>query len=483
MMSVSDPMESTTSVEAAWLRLDSPTNLAVTTGLLVLDGRIDPERLKQTIEARLLVHQRFKMRVQPVEGLPAWEPDPDFNLDTHLEGVILPEPGDRVALGEFVARLLSRPLDPERPLWKLYLVEMTSGKSALVMRVHHCLADSSTVSRLLLVLTDSEVGDLRADAPLAEIAPGEKAQGMPDRDAKGNAGPIPVRPGLLARLFHPAEAGRRATESPVPNGLEGLAHISKTAGGGKGSASTTAALNKLLLLGPDRRTVLRGRCTVEKHLVWSEWIELEDVKIAGRALGGSANEALLSAVSAALRRYLDERNQPVEGLNIRAIVPVDLSLPGETNLTGNHLGLALPALPLGIADPARRLQTLRRRLDDIRKAPEAVVALGSLGAIGMSPTQIENILVSIFGMKGTLLISSLHGPDESRCLAGYRVEEMMFWAPAPGGVGLSASIISYAGKVSLGLASDAGLIPDLEKIIEAFENELRGKNTERRSTL
>lgn len=483
-MSEPDATESFTSVEAAWLRLDTLTNLAVTTGLLVLDGRLDPERLEQAITSRLLIHARFRMRVRPAAvGLPAWEYDPDFDLSVHLEQVILPEPGERATLQEFIAGLLSRPLDPSRPLWKLYLMELIDGNSVLVMRVHHCLADSPALVRLLLALTDPEMVVLQADAPSTEVVFDGKMEEKSERNTRSVTESTPVRAGLLARLFHPAEAGRRATESPVPDGLDGLAHISKTAGSGKGSASTTAALNKLLLLGPDRRTILRGRCTVEKRLIWSEWIGLVDAKTAGQARRGSVNEALLMAFSGALRRYLDGHDQAVDGLNIRVIVPVDLRPPGDINLTGNHLGLALPALPLGIADPAKYLLALRRRLDDIRKTPEAVVALASLGAIGMSPVQIENILLSIFGMKGTLVICSIHGPDESCYLCGCRVDEMMFWSPAPGGVGLSASLVSYGGKVSLGLASDAGLIPDPEKMIEVFEDDLRGNNREGRSTL
>ena len=55
-------------------------------------------------------------------------------------------------------------------------------------------------------------------------------------------------------------------------------------------------------------------------------------------MGGTINDILLSAVTGALRRYLIERGDPVQGVNIRAMVPVNLRPEEEEGELGNRFG-------------------------------------------------------------------------------------------------------------------------------------------------
>ena len=111
-------------------------------------------------------------------------------------------------------------------------------------------------------------------------------------------------------------------------------------------------------------------------------------------------------------------------------------------------------------------------LEPSRPAPDAVVALGILGATGMSPKQIEDIIIKIFGMKGTAVMTNVPGPRKPLYLAGAKISSLMFWVPTPGNLGLGVSIVSYDGKIVLGIATDAGLIPDPELLLESFYQEL-----------
>lgn len=453
--------ETFSSVDAAWLHMDTPSNLAVITGIISFETPPDFKRVKRNFERRLLlVHRRFMQRVSPPSmrlGLPRWELDPDFDINNHLVPYRLPEPADHDTLQDFVGSLMSQPLDPARPLWLFYFIENYAEGAALVCRIHHAVADGLALVQILLSTTD-----LQADAQEPDY---------PEPPASEN--------GLLGRLLRPAIKAAaavgstwRVAENLVYEGAETLVHPTRLVSAAKAGASVTLALSKLLLIGPDRRTALRGRCDIPKRAVWSTAIDLQQVKAIGQMMGGTVNDILVSALTGALRRYLEERQDPVDGLNIRAVVPVNLRPLDHPELTGNHFGLVFLSLPVGIRDPLRRLVTLRRRMNEIKDTPEALVAFGILGAIGLSPTQIENIIVAIFGMKGSAVVTNVPGPRQPLYFAGSKINSMMFWVPTPGNISLGVSILSYDNKVIVGFAADAGLIPDPEALLRCFIDEL-----------
>jgi diacylglycerol O-acyltransferase len=151
--------ESFSSVDTAWLRMDTPTNLAVITGVITFSGQVDIQRLKYTLSKRMLNHKRFLQRARPSAhalGLPRWELDPDFDLDWHIQPLSLPEPADQDALHQAVGEMMSQPLDPDRPLWIFYLVDNYAYGSALICRLHHCIADGLALVQVLLGTADLE---------------------------------------------------------------------------------------------------------------------------------------------------------------------------------------------------------------------------------------------------------------------------------------------------------------------------------------
>jgi hypothetical protein len=165
------------------------------------------------------------------------------------------------------------------------------------------------------------------------------------------------------------------------------------------------------------------------------------------------------------------RGEPIGGLDFRAVVPVNLRpIEEELNL-GNSFGLVFLSLPVGIEDPLERLAELKRRMDLIKGTPEAIVAFGILNTMGLASPKIEDIIVDIFEKKATTVMTNVPGPREVRYFAGKAIRGVMFWVPQSGRLGLGVSIISYAGEVLVGIASDAGLTPDPEMIVEALHAE------------
>ena len=447
-------------VDAAWLHMESPTNSAMINGVLMFAEPIDMPRLRETIITRLLKYDRFRMRIQEADGrfgLPRWVEDTEFDLDFHLRSIRLPDPGDQVELQRLVGELMSTQLDFTKPLWQFHYVENYGNGSAIIARLHHCIADGLALVQVLLSLTD-ELPEPPAPSPMEEEAEPEMSP--------------------FARLIYPAVAAFvkadrawQKSREAVYEGFDFLTSPTRVLDAGRLAASSLRSLAWLLLLPPDRKTIFKGKCDIEKVAAWSGTLQLEDVKAVGQILGCTINDVLLASVTGALRRYLERQGEPVIGLNIRAVVPVNLRAPDELDSLGNRFGLVFLSLPIGIVDPVRRLRVLKQRMDDLKNSPQAVVAFGILNAMGMTPQQIEKIIIQIFGLKGTAVMTNVPGPRQKLYLAGAALDDLIFWVPSPANLAMGVSIISYNGRVTLGVATDASLIPDPEAILKDFHDE------------
>jgi WS/DGAT/MGAT family acyltransferase len=425
------------------LRMDHPTNLMVVSALLSFESSPDWSRLVETVERRLLIFDRFRQRVVERGRLRrrlCWEEDRHFDLFTHLRRYALPSPGDEKSLREVVGRLVSTPLHPGMPLWQLHLIEGYREGDALLARIHHSIGDGVGLMRVLLSLAGDEASREADDEK--EPAVSVEAVGW-----GGNLARSLVRGAGMLR----------------PTRLLGLA--------GDGLAGVRAA-GHLLLRPADPRTLLKGSLGVEKRVAWSEEEPLEEIKEIGRATECTVNDVLLAAVSGALRSYLERRGEPLAAPDVHAAVPVDLRRPEETITLGNRFGLVFVSLPVGVRDPLERLFEVRRRMVRLKASPEAGVALKLLAGLGLTSAQVQKTLVELVGAKTTAVITNVPGPPERVHLAGAAVRGMMFWVPMSGRVGLGVSLLSYAGGIRLGVATDAGLVPDPDRVVAGFCQEL-----------
>ncbi|HJZ46618.1 MAG TPA: wax ester/triacylglycerol synthase family O-acyltransferase [Roseiflexaceae bacterium] len=442
--------ERLSNVDTAWLRMEDPTNLMMVTGVLVFDQPLSFERLRATIEQRLLSFDRFRQRVITTAGVARWHDDPHFTLRAHLHRIALPAPRDQAALQDLVSTLMSTPLDLTKSPWQFHLIEEYGAGCVLLARLHHCMADGIALVRVLLSLTD-ESAEPPAPSSTIETA---------GNDRSPYTSPIGA-----------ANATVRAAEKLIDQGIEALLEPSRLAEAAQLGASSALALSRLLLMSPDPHTAFKGALGVSKRAAWSAPIALEDVKAIGRAVGATVNDILLAAVTGALRRYLLARGETVDGLNLRAAVPVNLRSPNEPATLGNRFGLIFLALPVGADDPLDRLFDLKQRMEALKGSPEALVAYGVLSAMGLMTNQLQDVAVSLFGAKATAVMTNVPGPRETIYLAGAPIREIMFWVPQSGRLGLGVSILSYAGQVRLGVATDIGLVPDPEAIVGAFHDE------------
>jgi WS/DGAT/MGAT family acyltransferase len=297
----------------------------------------------------------------------------------------------------------------------------------------------------------------------------------PDSPAAAEPQAEPHTQDPLVQLLEPITAAVGTTlhvaDSLLHEAAELLNHPEHVLDLAKLGAGGVAALGKLLLIGPDAQTLFKGRLGVSKRAAWSAPIPLQDVKAVGRITGTTVNDVLLTAVTGALRRYLERRGRPTDGINIRALVPVNLRPLDAPIELGNRFGLVFVDLPIGVADPFERLVGFKQHMAEIKDSPEAVIAFGILNTIGMIPAGVEQRVVELFGNKATAVMTNVPGPREPLYVAGKRLRRIMCWVPKSGRLGLGVSILSYAGEVCIGVATDAGLVPDPEAIIAGLQVE------------
>jgi diacylglycerol O-acyltransferase / wax synthase len=455
-------------VDTAWLRMEHPANLMMISGVMTFVGRMDFDRLAAVLEERLLPFERFRQRViQPTNPFssPYWVTISDFDIRDHLYH-FTPRVADQAALQHLSSRLMSTQLDFSKPLWEFHFIEnYGEDDSALFCRLHHSIGDGIALIRVLLSLTDD-----------SEEAPWRIAARAGQRGSSLT--------GMVRRIRSTANTARKVTQAVAQEGLEMLRTPEKVVDLTKLGIDGMVSLGRLVLRTPDPKTIFKGRLGVPKKAAWSKPLSLADVKMVGKAMDGTVNDVMLTAMAGGLRRYLLNHGQDVEGLNIRAAVPVNLRpLDGPIEL-GNKFGLVFVSLPVGIEDSVDRLYELKRRMDTLKGSTEPTVAFGILTAMGMTPTEIENIIVDIFEKKATAVMTNVPGPREPIFLADKQVQRLMFWVPQSGRLGLGISILSYAGEVLLGVATDAGLVPDPELIVEGFYEEfveMQGKVTRLKS--
>jgi diacylglycerol O-acyltransferase / wax synthase len=405
---------------------------------------------------RARVHQLPRLRQRllypPLNlGTPFWVDHPDFDIHQHVRRTVLPAPGTEAQFRELVGDLLAPPLDRSKPLWELNLVEgFAEDRFAIVYKTHHAMADGISAVDIGMLLFDVE--------------PNEKpAEG----EAPWQPAPTPSRPrllahaglgigGALARLGRwlrravrrPGQARRRAAD-----GLAGLREVTWN------------------LARPAPRVPLNREIGGGRSLHWSTF-DLGGFKHVKNALGGTVNDVSLAVTAGALRRWLLEREVPVEGLELKALVPVSIRTENEHGELGNKLTAMRGPLPVGIADPVDRLSRVSAAMEALKssKQPLGAEAIWGLNdwfrdfapPVLLRPTAAINFSTRLFN----LLVTNFPGPQVPFYVLGRELTAIYPIGFLAHRHALAIAILSYNGQVSFGLLADPDSLPDAGRIAE-----------------
>jgi len=438
-------------VDTAWLRMEQPTNPMMITGVLMFAEPMSVTELRRVVRQRWLAYKRFTQKAVDTAAGAAWQTDEDLDLDWHVQLTALPGRGGKRALERMVSQLASTQLDTGRPLWQFHLVERYDGGSALIARIHHSYADGIALVQVLLSLTDT------TREPV-------KGSNLQQAWLKQDGVEAARRVGAAERYL---KLGTRVVEK----GMEMYRDPSLAAVLAKEGGEIARELLQAVTLSDDPPSLLRGKLGVSKRVAWAEPLDLEEVKAVGRACECTVNDVLMATAAGALRDYMIERGDDVEGITIRATVPVNLRPLQHAKKLGNHFGLVFLELPVGEGNPIRRVERVAECMNGLKTSRQAIVSFGLLAALGMAPTALQGLALELFSRKATVVATNVPGPPQTLYMAGCALREMMFWVPQTGSMGVGISIFSYNGRVHFGLIADAKLIPDPDTVIQRFGSE------------
>ena len=431
-------------VDTAWLCMERPTNPMMITGVLMFAEPMALDRLRRVIKQRFLAYTRFWQMVVDTPAGASWQADENFDLDWHVQHAALPGRGGKRALQRFVSQLASSPLSHSRPLWQFHLVEHYEGGSALVARIHHSYADGIALVQVLLSLTDTT----REPAKGSELS-----RTWLKKDHAAVARRVGAVDKYLKLGSKVLDKGREMVRDPT------LAAVLAKEGG-----VIARELINMLALSDDPPSLLRGKLGVSKRVAWAEPLDLEEVKAVGRACNCTVNDVLMATAAGALRDYMIERGDHVDGVTLRATVPVNLRPLEHARKLGNHFGLVFLDLPVGEGNPIRRVERIAECMNNLKNSRQAIVAYGLLAALGMAPSAVQDFAFELFSRKATVVATNVPGPQQPLYMAGCALREMMVWVPQTGSIGIGISILSYNGRVHFGLITDGKLIPDPDAV-------------------
>lgn len=450
-------------VDTAWLRMDNDVNLMMIVGVWLLRPAVTRDALRARVEERLLRYDRFHQKVVQDATGANWVRDDDFDVDRHIVEVALePAAGEteRESLQALVGRLATTPLDSSHPLWQFHLVDGYDGGTALIARIHHCIADGIALISVMLSITDGG-----ADPPRRKRRSTEAADGNADWLADAVVKPLTE---LATKAIGMYGGGMAKSMEMLAHPHQGVLGTLEMARSGAKVLGDVAAM---ALMADDSPTRLKGKPIGTKRVAWGEPLPLDHVKAIGKALGCSVNDVLLAAVSGAIGAYLREQGDATHGQEIRAMVPVNLRPLDQAWQLGNRFGLAPLTLPIGIENPVERVYAVRARMDLLKNSYQPLLAFAVLAVAGLLIKPVQDGLLGMFAKKATAVMTNVPGPPAPLKLCGATMRQTMFWVPASGDIGIGVSILSYAGGVQFGLIADERLCPDPQAIIDRFEPE------------
>jgi WS/DGAT/MGAT family acyltransferase len=456
-------MRSLEGMDAAFLSLETPTTPMHVGVALVLDppegtrSLFSPStryaQIRRVIQQRLHLVAPLRQRALRVPfGLhhPVWVDDPDFELDDHLTRASLPSPGGQAELDAFVATAMSRQLDPDRPLWEMYVVEgLEDERTALIAKVHHAILDGVSGASVLAAFLD--------------LTPRARVVSLPP---EWDPAPLPSHAQMMRHAAGSLVRQPGGTLSTLQAGVEAVADLGMH--------------NRELLSRGERPppgffgvpgASFNGAVSNRKRFA-SVSVPLEDVKLIGRVFEATVNDVILAGVAGALRRLLEDREEEC-ARPLVAMVPVS-TRPQEAGETlGNQISGMLVSLATDVEDPVQRLDAIS---ESTRVAKEqeklhrgrfvgdlaqlALPVLTSRLARAVAWTRLFDRVRPPFNV----VVSSVRVPDVSLFCAGSRVAAMYPVGPIAEGIGINVTVLSYLEQVHFGLFACRKLLPELDAV-------------------
>ena len=398
------------------------------------------------IAERIVAVPRFRqiLRTHLLDlGPPEWVDAPDLDLSHHIHLAALPHPGDDEALFRFAADVMERRLDRDRPLWECWIVEgLADDRWAILMKIHHCIADGIATMHMFSGLSDGGVGDTFATAiRAAKESPG-KAFRLPTVSLN------PLR--WASGAWHLAASATNAATLAIEGAIE-------ITGGLLRPAATTS------LIGPV--TTMRRYCAAR--------VSLEDVAKVCREFDVTVNDVALAAITDSFRTALVRRGEQPRRDSLRTLVPVSIRANDAMAIADNRVSLMLPFLPVEKEDPVQQLRAVHRRLNRAKGSGQRQAGSVFISAVNVVPFPLTAWAVRALmrlPQRGVVTVATnVPGPRQRLRIMGREVVRFLPIPPIALQLRTGIAIVSYADELVFGITADYDTTPDVDELARGIE--------------
>jgi diacylglycerol O-acyltransferase len=445
-------LERLTPLDVSNLRIERhglPMNvaaLAILEGRVLFDapGRLALEAIRVRIEQRLHLAPRLRQRLYRPGfgfGAPVWIDDASFAISRHVRTRPVPAGGGEEALLAACVELNGRPFDQAHPLWEIWLLTgAADGHVPMLIRFHHVLADGTAALLLLGTLFDS--------------APSGSAPGAPEPVGRPwTARPIPTRPELFGDALRRSMTGIR-------RGVHQIGHPRRALAPAK---TLVRQARQLAREGRAPRTSF-NRPVGAQHRVRLVRAGLEQARQVAHAHHATVNDVMLCAIAGGARALLAGRGELQRPLVLKVSVAASVRAPASASQAGNLVGILLVPVPVGEADPIRRLEQIARATAERKRLPPYQPAARLLQRAMIRTMNRQRRI--------NLLMSNLPGPPQPLYFAGAKILEVFQIGVVQGNVAVQVGALSYAGQLNFDIVADANLVPDLTVFADGMTEDL-----------
>lgn len=453
-------MERMSPLDASFLHIEDGVSHMHIASVAVFEGPVPVyDRVVEMIRGKLHLVPRYRQVVRFVPlalGRPVWVDDPHFNLEYHVRHTALPAPGGVAELRRLVGRVMAQQLDRAKPLWEVWMVEgLEDDRWAILSKTHHCMVDGVSGTDLLSVIFDTT-----PYPGFTEQRPWEPTRAPSDVELLAAA--------VVDRLRSPYEQVRaiRAQLRAPRQAWEQLREV------GRGVASVVGIVR------PTPRSSLNGPIGPHRRYVWAE-TTIDDVKLVRKALGGTVNDVVLTMITRGFRDLLRARGEAVGERVVRTLVPVSVRTKDRAGPAGgdgtynNKVSGMIAELPVGIDDPAERLDAIRRQMEGLKLSKQAVAGEALTSLSGFAPPVLLSLGTRVAARlpqrSVNTVTTNVPGPQQPLYVAGRQMLRAYPYVPLANQVRVGVAIFSYIGRLTFGVTGDYDTAPDIDVLARGIE--------------
>jgi diacylglycerol O-acyltransferase len=463
------------SLDAAFLYLESNSSPTHVGGMSVYEGEMPFERYLRFLEERIHLVPRYRQRLADVPfnlAHATLEDDPDFKLENHVKRHRLKRGITETEVIEEALRVYEPPLDRSRPLWENHLLEGMKDRTVVVQKIHHALVDGVSTVEMSVVMSDFSPKPKKIEPP---SAPWQPARLPGQRERLVSA--------IRDLLVNQADTASRMLLELIREPVAAAARMREIAEAMRLMAESMAR--------PIVQTPWQAGVVGQRRSFALCRQPFADYRAIRNAFGGTVNDVVLTVLTEGAARYLKHHGWPAAGQQFRLGCPVSVRRPEEKTDLGNRVSMMFPMMPAESMDLVERLGLISEETVRIKNAglPQAMDRMGQLfdlvpaafsalaGRIGSTTLDLASAVYGSLGATTSrppmfplpttgisFIATNVPGVQVPMYMDGHKLLYQTGFVGPGGTIGFGVPITSYNQEMFFHLTADPRLMPDVDRM-------------------